>query len=243
MTEASTEASNSGALMATLSNAIEAIGRGFDVTSDVRLLYCKGSHGCRLIQLDEHNCRDVSISDDLFLPQVSVDIHCSSGTKGFEATPVCGFLEMSEYFNKRSGLSGSIPLGSFNAMFNFSGSWHADAAATKSLAMTGYFIPLYKLQLSRSQLDLRNEIKAAVPYSWDPTALARFIENYGTHVVTSATIGGRDVVYVRQHESSPLSASEIENYVRDIAEQRFTDLQGETTTSPMKYKDKASIVT
>lgn len=79
---------------------------------------------------------------------------------------------MSEHFNKKSGLSGSIPLGSFNAMFNFSGSWQADAAATKSLAMLGYFIPLYRLQL-KSQLALKNEIKAAVPYSWDPPALAR----------------------------------------------------------------------
>ncbi|KAK9714503.1 hypothetical protein RND81_06G099400 [Saponaria officinalis] len=243
MTDPSSAAVNSDALLTTLSNAIQAIGRGFDVTSDIRLLYCKGSHGSRLIQIDEDDCKDISISDDLVLPHVSVDIQCSCGSKGWEATPVWGFLEMSEYFNKRSGLSGSIPLGSFNAMFNFSGSWHADAAATKSLAMMGYFIPLYKLQLSRSQLDLRNEIKAAVPYSWDPTALASFIENYGTHVITSTTIGGRDVVYVRQHESSLLSSADIENYVKDIADQRFTDsqgetTQGETTASPMKYKDK-----
>uniref|UniRef100_A0A803NDZ4 MACPF domain-containing protein n=1 Tax=Chenopodium quinoa TaxID=63459 RepID=A0A803NDZ4_CHEQI len=79
---------------------------------------------------------------------------------------------MSEHFNKKSGLTGSIPLGSFNAMFNFSGNWQADAAATKSLATLGYFIPLYKLQL-KSQLALKDEIKAAVPYTWDPPALAR----------------------------------------------------------------------
>ncbi|KAL9233970.1 hypothetical protein vseg_008900 [Gypsophila vaccaria] len=222
-------------IVTTVSKAIEAIGRGFDVTSDIRLLYCKG---CRLIQLNEDEFRDINICNDVVVPHVSVDVDFLVGTQGWEATPVSAFLEMSEHFNKRSGLSGSIPLGSFNAMFNFSGSWHADAAATKSLAMMGYFIPLYKLQLSTSHFDLRHEIKAAVPYSWDPTALASFIENYGTHVVTSATIGGRDVIYVRQHESSLLSASEIENYVKDIADQRFTDLQGETTTSPTKYKDK-----
>lgn len=75
----------------------------------------------------------------------------------------------------KSGLSGSIPLGSFNAMFNFSGNWQADAAATKSLAMLGYFIPLYRLQIE-TQLALKDEIKAAVPNSWDPPALARQVD-------------------------------------------------------------------
>ncbi|XP_074269794.1 MACPF domain-containing protein CAD1 [Silene latifolia] len=233
-----TKSGNSDALLTTLCNAIQAIGRGFDVTSDIRLLYCKGSPGFRLIHIDEDHRNDVVVDDDVVVNDVSVDIQCSSGSKGWDATPVWSFHEMSEHFNKRSGLSGSIPLGSFNAMFNFSGNWQADAAATKSLAMMGYLIPLYKLQLSRPQLDLREEVKAAVPYSWDPPALASFIENFGTHVVTSATIGGRNVVYVRQHQSSPLSASEIETYVKDISDQRFTNLQGETSTSPMKYKDK-----
>ena len=79
---------------------------------------------------------------------------------------------MSEHFNKKSGLSRSIPLGSFNAMFNFSGNAQADAASTKSLAMLGYFIPLYRLEL-KTRLTLKDEIKAFVPYSWDPPALAR----------------------------------------------------------------------
>ncbi|KAL5997715.1 hypothetical protein ACLOJK_008645 [Asimina triloba] len=51
---------------------------------------------------------------------------------------------MAECFNEKSGISGSIPLGSFNSMFNFTGSWRVDAAATKSLVMDGYFVPLYK---------------------------------------------------------------------------------------------------
>ncbi|XP_021772531.1 MACPF domain-containing protein CAD1-like [Chenopodium quinoa] len=227
----------SDALITTLSNAIQAVGRGFDVTSDIRLLYCKGAPGSRLIHIDEDHKRDILISDDVVLPNVSVDIEYSPGKKAWEATPVCNFHEMSEHFNKKSGLTGSIPLGSFNAMFNFSGNWQADAAATKSLATLGYFIPLYKLQL-KSQLALKDEIKAAVPYTWDPPALASFIENFGTHVVKSATIGGRDVVYVRQDQSSLLSASDIENYMKDIGDQRFTDLRGQPNASPLKYKDK-----
>lgn len=68
-----------------------------------------------------------------------------------------------------------------------------------------------------------------------------FIENFGTHVVKSTTIGGRDVVYVRQDQSSLLSESDIENYMKDIGDQRFTDLRGQPNASPLKYKDKASI--
>lgn len=80
---------------------------------------------------------------------------------------------MAEYFNRRSGIGNNIPLGSFNAMFNFTGSWQVDAAATKSLAMVGYLIPLFTVKLENENLVLNEEIKRAVPYSWDPASLAR----------------------------------------------------------------------
>lgn len=81
------------------------------------------------------------------------------------------------------------------------------------------------------------------PY-WFLTLISAFsfIENYGTHIVTSATIGGRDVVYIRQHQSSPLSALDIENYVKDIGDHRFSsDSKGQSTAGPLKYKDKVSV--
>jgi len=81
---------------------------------------------------------------------------------------------MAKYFNERSGITGHIPLGSFNSMFNFTGCWMADAAATKSLAMVGYFIPLVEVKLNKLNLVLTDEVKHAVPYSWDPTSLARY---------------------------------------------------------------------
>lgn len=80
---------------------------------------------------------------------------------------------MAEIFNKRSGISGIIPLGSFNSMFNFTGSWQVDAAVTKSLAMVGYLIPLYKVKLEKQNLVLHEEVKHAVPHTWDPASLAR----------------------------------------------------------------------
>lgn len=68
-----------------------------------------------------------------------------------------------------------------------------------------------------------------------------FIENYGTHIVTSLTVGGRDVVYIKQHQSSPLSVLDIENYVRDIGEHRFVDVKSQSSSGPLKYKDKVCL--
>ncbi|XP_042004673.1 MACPF domain-containing protein CAD1-like [Salvia splendens] len=229
---------SNNALIATLRNSIQALGRGFDVTSDIRLLYCKGAPGSRLVLIDDAQTRNLEISESCVIPDVSVDIECSSGRSDNKKTPVWSFHEMAGYFNENSGLPGQIPLGCFNAMFNFSGSWQLDAAATKSLAMVGCTIPLFSVELVKTDLSLRNEIKRAIPYSWDPASLASFIENYGTHIVTSVTVGGRDVVYVRQHQSSPLTLSDIENYVKDIGDQRFSDSKVNTNAGSLKYKDK-----
>ncbi|XP_027330667.1 MACPF domain-containing protein CAD1 [Abrus precatorius] len=233
-----TSTTTSDSLSATLRNSIQALGRGFDVTSDIRLLYCKGAPGSSLVHLDHHHTKDLLLSHDLVIPNVSVDIDWSPGKSEIEKTPVCSFHEMAKYFNERSGITGQIPLGSFNSMFNFTGCWMVDAAATKSLAMIGYFIPLVEVKLTKLNLVLNDEVKRAVPYSWDPASLASFIENYGTHIVTSATVGGRDVVYIRQHQSSSLSASDIENYVKDIGDDRFLDGKNVLGSGPLKYKEK-----
>ncbi|RRT53335.1 hypothetical protein B296_00049935 [Ensete ventricosum] len=149
---------------------------------------------------------------------------------------------MAEYFNRKALLSGSIPLGSFNCAFSFSGSKKIDAAATKSLAMNGKFIPLCKVQLMKHPLSLQDHVKAAVPRSWEPLSLARFIETYGTHVITSITIGGKDVIYVKQHITSTLSITEIKNYIQDVGDQRFSETESLTSSGPIKSKGKASIL-
>ncbi|CAA6671493.1 unnamed protein product [Spirodela intermedia] len=145
---------------------------------------------------------------------------------------------MAEYFNKKSGLSESMPLGGFNSMFNFTGSWKIDVTSTKALVMDGYFMPLYKVRLTNSGLTLREDVKNAVPRNWEPASLASFIENFGTHIITSVTIGGRDVVYVKQHSSSLLSLPDIEKYVKDIGDQRFLDLENEPIPNSSKYNDQ-----
>lgn len=79
---------------------------------------------------------------------------------------------MSERFNQDLSLSGKIPSGLFNTMFDFRVGWQKDASAAKGLAYDGWFITLYNIELARSQITLSEDIKQEVPSSWDPEALA-----------------------------------------------------------------------
>nr|AGZ20102.1 hypothetical protein [Camellia sinensis] len=226
------------AALHTAVNSVQALGKGFDVNFDTRLLYCKGLGGSRVVEIDEEHCRDLCLYDGLVVPNVSRDIKNSLEPVGRDSSGVCNFHEMVEYFNKKAGLSGDVPLGSFNAAFSFTGSKHIDAAATKTLCMDGFFYPLAKVHFIKSPLVLQENVKRAVPTSWDPPSLASFIENFGTHVITSVTIGGKDVIYVKQHQTSPLSTMEIKKYVRDIGNHRFFNTNSLTSSGLLKYNDK-----
>ncbi|KMZ65443.1 MACPF domain-containing protein CAD1 [Zostera marina] len=225
-----------GVLLDTLHRSVLSLGRGFDVTSDTRLLYCKGAPGSTLVDIDELNTRDLIPG----LSNVSIDIDIVEEASGRNTTPVLPFLQMSKCFNKKSHLDGHIPLGSFNSMFNFTGPWKIDAATTKSLAMDGFFIPLYKVILT-SKLILKEEIQKSIPHTWEPESLSSFIENYGTHIITSVTIGGQDVVYVKQQNSSLLSKIDIEKYVKDIGDQRFKDSDSLLSSGPVSSKADPSL--
>ncbi|CAA3012873.1 Hypothetical predicted protein [Olea europaea subsp. europaea] len=228
------------AALHTAMNSVQALGRGFDVNCDTRLLYCKGVAGSRIVEIDEEHTRDLYLTDNLVIPNVSRDIKNSQDSRGRDGFGVCSYNEMIEYFNKKANISGNVPLGSFNAAFSFTGSVHVDVAATKSLCMDGFFIPLAKIQIIKSPIVLHENVRRAVPTSWDAPALASFIENFGTHVIISVTIGGKDVIYVKQHISSPLSTMEIKNYVQDIGNQRFSTAEGLTNSGLLKSKDKGS---
>lgn len=92
---------------------------------------------------------------------------------------------MSELFNQKCSIPGKIPSGLFNAMFGFeSGSWAADAANTKSLALDGYFITLFNFYIDRFPLTLSDEVRDAVPSSWDPQAIARYVLFYHTDFIS-----------------------------------------------------------
>ena len=79
---------------------------------------------------------------------------------------------MSEQFNQELSLSGKIPSGLFNAMFDMRNSWKKDAASTKCLAFDGWFITLYNVELDRNLISISENVKQAVPTSWNPAALA-----------------------------------------------------------------------
>ncbi|KAL1815407.1 hypothetical protein ACET3Z_017981 [Daucus carota] len=58
-------------------------------------------------------------------------------------------------------------------MFGFeSESWESDAARTKYLGLDGYIILLFDLHINRYHLQLLDEVKNAVPSTWDPSSLA-----------------------------------------------------------------------
>lgn len=80
---------------------------------------------------------------------------------------------MSEQFNQELSLSGKIPCGLFNAMFDFKGCWMKDATPTKNLAFDGWYITLYNIELERSHITVSEKVKHEVPSTWDPAAIAQ----------------------------------------------------------------------
>lgn len=92
------------ALTTTLCKSIEALGRGFDVTADIRLLYCKGTPGSRLVHLNDTHTRDLVLSDGLVVLNVPDDVQCSSESRVTENLPVCSFHKVNSQLFFQLGL-------------------------------------------------------------------------------------------------------------------------------------------
>ncbi|KAG7031360.1 MACPF domain-containing protein [Cucurbita argyrosperma subsp. argyrosperma] len=208
--------------------AIGSIGRGYDITTDLRLKYCKGNfHDSRLIEIDEGVGHGIVLPGGISISNVPKSIKCDKGERTRFRSDVLSFQQMSEQFNQEMTLTGKIPSGHFNTMFEFSGCWQKDAANTKNLAFDGVFITLYTVALEKSQMVLRDHVRKAVPSSWDPAALARFIETFGTHIIVGLKMGGKDVIYMKQQHSSTLEPSEVQKRLKDMADKRFTETMGQ----------------
>ncbi|KAL8168372.1 hypothetical protein V2J09_009871 [Rumex salicifolius] len=204
--------------------AIGAIGRGYDISTDLRLKYCKGeSKDSRLIEIDEDLCEDIVLPGGITVLNVSKSIKCDKGERMRFRSDVLSFQQMSEQFNQDLSLTGKIPCGLFNAMFDFSGCWQKDGSITKTLAFDGVFITLYTIALEKTQMVLGNHVKQAVPSSWEPAALSRFIEKFGTHIVVGVKMGGKDVIYVKQQHSSTLQPADVQKRLKEMADRRFID--------------------
>lgn len=52
--------------------------------------------------------------------------------------------------------------------------------------------------------------------------LVRFIEKFGTHILVGLSIGGKDLVLVKQDVSSSLEPSELKRHLDELGNQLFT---------------------
>lgn len=201
---------------------MEALGKGFDLTSDFRLRFAKGSQ--RLVVLDEVNKRDLLIPPTgVTIKAVSQDIRVDKGDRIRFKSDVLEFNQMSELLNQKCSIQGKVPSGYLNAIFDLTGDWFHDAADTKYLAFDGYFISLYYLHLTTSSLELQDHVKMAVPPHWDPASLARFIQTYGTHIIVGMAVGGQDLICVRQKPSSAIPPADLRRYLEDLGDYLFSD--------------------
>ncbi|TYI66544.1 hypothetical protein E1A91_D09G231500v1 [Gossypium mustelinum] len=200
--------------------AVEALGKGFDISGDFRLKYAKGT---RLVVLDETNKRDIVFPGAFTVQDVSQDIRLDKGDRIRFKSDVLEFNQMSELLNQKSSIQGKVPSGYLNSIFGLRGDWLHDAEDTKNLAFDGYFISLYHLHLTASPLVLHDRVKKSVPPHWDPAALSRFIRTYGTHIIVGMAIGGQDLISVRQNYSSTIPPSELRGYLEDLGDVMFSD--------------------
>lgn len=221
--------------------AIQSIGRGYDISLDLRLKYCKGDS--RLLEIDEDQGREIVLPGGISLHNVSKLIKCDKGERTRFRSDVLTFQQMSEQLNQELSLTGKIPSGLFNAMFEFSGCWQKDAAFTKTLAFDGMFVTLYTVALEKSQMVLQDHVKREVPSFWDPVALARFISKFGTHVIVGVKMGGKDVIYMKQQHSSTLQPADVQKRLKVMADKRFLDAdeQNKLDSEQMYRGDKLDI--
>ncbi|KAF3511106.1 hypothetical protein F2Q69_00008231 [Brassica cretica] len=188
--------------------AVSVIGLGYDLSSDVRLSACKStSNGSRLVEIDPNRNRDLVFPGGVVVSNVSSSIKCDKGERTRFRSDILSFNQ--------------IPSGMFNTMFELKEGWQKDASSVKTLSYDGWFISLYSVELVRSQVTLRDEVKREVPSSWDSVALAGFIEKYGTHVVVGVTMGGKDVVHMKQLRNSNHEPGEVQKQLKQLGDKRF----------------------
>lgn len=210
-------------MAAAVARAVSCLGTGVDMAGDLRLKHCKAAEGCLVARSGGKAASAVSVPGIGAVPDVPADVMCGKGNRVRIRSDVLEFNKMTELFNGRSSVAGKIPSGLFNACFGLDGgSWAQDASSTKCLALDGYFISLLDLRLDCRPLALADRVVADVPTAWDPSAIASFIEKYGTHIVVGVSMGGQDVVYVKQDKSSLLPESEIKEHLEKLGDQLFT---------------------
>lgn len=85
---------DNAAALHTALNAVQALGRGFDVNYDTRLLYCKGIVGSRVVQIDEEHTRNMPLYGGVVVPDVSRDISMSRISSGRQQSGIFTYDEV-----------------------------------------------------------------------------------------------------------------------------------------------------
>ncbi|KAL2342865.1 hypothetical protein Fmac_004150 [Flemingia macrophylla] len=230
--------------------AINSIGLGFDITQDIGFDNCK--KGPRLILVNEEQCRNIDIPGGVSIPNVPNSIKCVRGESIRVQSEVLTLQQMLEHFNQEMCLAGQTASGHFCASFGLPSRSIKDLASTKSLAYDGWFIKRYAIELENHRVELLDHVKEAVPSTWDPEALARFIERFGTHVIVGVIMGGKDVLYVRQEDTSYLGIrqehtsclgpTKIQKLLKDTANMMFKDsADNHRVASEDLWKDQKNI--
>ncbi|KAG5023379.1 hypothetical protein JHK82_019282 [Glycine max] len=214
--------------------AVDVIGQGYDLCSDIRFSACKN----RLIEIEKTQSRDLVFPGGVVVKNVPNSIKCDKGERTRFHSDVLPFNQMSEHFNKQISLSGKIPSGQFNIMFNMKKCWPTDAASTKNLAYDGWFITLYNVELDRTNITLSESVKKEVPCSWNPAALAEFIEKYGTHIIVGVQMGGKDVVHIKQTKNSDLQQTEVQKLLKQLADERFSEASNHSSNVNLADKSR-----
>lgn len=75
--------------------AIGSIGRGYDISIDLRLKYCKGeSTNSRLIEVDEDEGREIVLPGGITIANVSKSIKCDKGERTRFRSDVLSFQQV-----------------------------------------------------------------------------------------------------------------------------------------------------
>jgi hypothetical protein len=74
--------------------AAQALGTGFDVTSDFRLGIVKGSAGSVLVKIDQESLQNLVAAAGIVIPNVFCDIKCVPGERTHYKSDILPFVEV-----------------------------------------------------------------------------------------------------------------------------------------------------
>lgn len=75
--------------------AIGSIGRGYDVSADLRLKFCKGDTlDSHLIVIDEDHCQEIALPGGISVPNVPTSIKCDKGERTRFRSDVLSFQQV-----------------------------------------------------------------------------------------------------------------------------------------------------